>query len=397
MKNIKKNKMIIFFILILLVALTISLYILIMLIDEVIPEERTGVITSNIVAVSPVKEKTVRSIVEDSGSTYIKRDRKKIYVNFEKDLYEEDGQSNEEYFENIVEEFKELEEFKEEPFSLIDEEKYVNIRVKYNVDTKEHTIVYNDMEDFFEKSNPENYCKVDNVDIIEKIELVPAASELSKLVNKKMFFNAIKNTIGEGTDLGNGFTSYKDNSILLNITNNKVKTIIFTDKYETEIFHGVKVGIDFEQLEKRFKGKASVSDKYGYAMYRTKDVYAFFYEDKIVIYGYSYYYHDEFEDALEDYINTRDLGALVDKVTRSWGNYEICEYDIESQYAHITYPSRGIEINIINNDPLGITLYNNYYFTNRTKILVKNGMISLNAEEDFIEATERKRIENFER
>ena len=400
MANTKKNKIIIAFILILLIVLTILLCILTIFLKEDEPIETSisnDVVENTIDVVTTVKEKTIVSILEDSDSTYISQKNKRINVNFGKDLYDEEGNNNKEYFENIINELKELEQLKETTFYLKDEDKYVDIKVEYDTETKEHTIIYNDNENFFEETIPENYSKVDYVDIMEKIELVPAAKELSSIVNKKMFFNAIKNSIGEGTDLGNGFMSYKDDSILINTMNNKVKTIIFTDKYQTDVFHGIKVGTDFEKLVDRYEGRSSVNNKYGYTMCRTGDVYVFFYKDKIVIYDYSYYYHDEFEDALEKYVNTRDLAEFVDAVRRNWGNYEICEYDIDAQYAHITYPSKGVEINITNNDPLGIKLYNNYYFTNRTKVLVKNGIISLNAEEDFIEVTERKRIENFER
>ena len=388
----KKAKRIIIFVIILLVFLAICMFVLTLLLQEKEREE-----TVNIDIVTTVVPKTIQEIIEAHGSIYIREEIRKIYVEFSKDLYGDNGENNKGYFENIINDLIGLEELSQRTFSLIDEEKCINIQVKYDTKEKKHIIIYNNMENFYETINPGNYTKVDKVKIIEKVELSPAASELYNLVNGGMFFKAINNTVGEGIDLGNGFTSYKDDSILIKMSNFRVKTIIFTEKYETDIFHGIRVGEDLETLKNKYKGLSSTSDKYGYVMYRTKDVYVFFYEDQIVIYGYSYFYNEMFEDYLEEYIDTKDLKTFIERVIKKWNNYEICEYDFDTQSAHITYPSRGVEINITNNDPLGITLYKNYYFTSRTKALIKAEKISLNDTEDYIEITERKRRENFER
>ena len=42
----------------------------------------------------------------------------------------------------------------------------------------------------------------------------------------------------------------------------------------------------------------------------------------------------------------------------------------------MNFPTRGMEIDIQNNDPKGITLYNNYCFTDDSRQLVKDGYIS---------------------
>ena len=390
MNNNKKSNRIIILILMLILFLLMSIFILISSLDyEEAPVETEIEIVGK-------KEKTVQEIVEEHDAIFLKDEGMKVYIEAKEDLISENGESNKEYFDNILKDLIEVRKFKTRSFYLIDDGKSINIYAQYDSKTQKHIIIYNNMVDFFEKTNPESYSKIEKVKIIDKVDLSPAAQILYNLTNGGMFFKSIKNTAGEGIDLGNGFSSYKDGSVLIKTFNSRVKTIIFTDKFEGDVFHGVKVGTPLEEIKEKYKGESSSSNKYGYVMYRTKDVYSFFYKDKIVIYGYSYFYNEHFEDYLEEYINTKNLAIFIEKVTKNWGNYDICEYDVDSQYAHITYPSRGVEINIINNDSKGITLYNNYYFTNRTKALIKSEKITLNDEVDYIELTERQRIENTE-
>ena len=60
----------------------------------------------------------------------------------------------------------------------------------------------------------------------------------------------------------------------------------------------------------------------------------------------------------------------------------------------MNYCTRGIEIDIKGNDPKGITLYSNYYFTDYTKSLVKNGVVSFDGKTDMVEKKELERREN---
>lgn len=390
MNNKKRNNRIIILILILIFFLLMSIFILINSLD--LKEEPV----ETEVEIIGKKEKTVQEIVEEHDAVFFKDEGMKVYIEAKVDLVSENGESNEDYFESMIKDLSEVKKFNTRSFFVVDERKNINIYAQYDSTLEQHVIIYNNKENFFEETDLKNYSKIEKVKIIDKIELSPAAQELFNLINGGMFFKNVKNTVGEGVDLGNGFSSYKDGSILMKTFNSRVKTIIFTDKFEGDVFHGVKVGKSLEEIKEKYKGEFSSNSKYGYVMYRTKDVYVFFYEHQIVIYGYSYFYNEYFEDYLEEYVNNKNLEKFVTSVLNNWNNYEICEYDFDAQYAHITYPSRGVEINITNNNPIGITLYNNYYLTNRSKSLIKDEKITLNGESDYIELTERKRIENTE-
>ena len=71
--------------------------------------------------------------------------------------------------------------------------------------------------------------------------------------------------------------------------------------------------------------------------------------------------------------------------------YDYCEYDVENKTANIMLSSYGIEIDIKDNDPKGIILYNNYCFTDDSKKLVKNGLITFKNDENSIEKMEIER------
>ena len=135
----------------------------------------------------------------------------------------------------------------------------------------------------------------------------------------------------------------------------------------------------------------SVSD--GYLGYKEADYYLFFYDDEVSVYSYAYRYNDIFEEALEKYLDDKNLEEFVNKLVKAWKAYDYYEYNPETQDAYILYSNRGIEINIKNNNPEGITLYSNYYFTDVTRKYVKDGLITFKYNEDLIDKTEKQRRE----
>ena len=58
--------------------------------------------------------------------------------------------------------------------------------------------------------------------------------------------------------------------------------------------------------------------------------------------------------------------------------------------AHILYSTRGVEINIENDNIENTTFYQNYYFTNYIKSLVKDGIVKFK-DVDLVEQVEIER------
>ena len=58
-----------------------------------------------------------------------------------------------------------------------------------------------------------------------------------------------------------------------------------------------------------------------------------------------------------------------------------------------SFPTRGINIDIRNNDPRGITIYNNFVFDDTVKLYVKDGKIKF-LDQDSVYQFEKERVRN---
>ena len=101
-----------------------------------------------------------------------------------------------------------------------------------------------------------------------------------------------------------------------------------------------------------------------------------------------------FEDLLSDYIEERNFETFIPILLGQMPLYDYCEYNMDTKTANIKYSLFGFEINIENNDPKGITLYNNYCFSEDSIKLVKNGLVTFNNYENTVEKAEIQRRVN---
>ena len=339
--------------------------------------------------------KTIEEVLNKYASKHLKTDKTDIYAEFGKDLYDQNGISNKAYFEKMISELTTLKELNRNSFNLIDEKKSIYIQVLYNASKNKYEIIYNETENFYDTTEGNIYIDLKEPKIVKQKDLILTAPELTALINSNMFLKGIRDTIGEPTDLGNRYTSYKNDSIRLRLLESKVRNIVFTSKYEDEIAYRIKVGTPLEEIMKTYKTISGGGIDKGYIFYRTPDVYAFFYEDEASFYGYSYFENTIFEEYLDTYLQDKDLDKFIQSVSNNWKYfYDKYEYDAQTQTAHITFPSRGVEINIKNNNSLGITLYSNYYLTDKTKEFIRNRKISFIANQDLLEIAEKERRNN---
>ena len=88
------------------------------------------------------KPKTFQEVIKKYNSEYLSRNKNKIYVRFSMDLYNENGKSNENYFNNLIEDLEPF--FMPVDFNLIDEEKNIDIEMKYNSNDKQYEITFKD-------------------------------------------------------------------------------------------------------------------------------------------------------------------------------------------------------------------------------------------------------------
>ena len=389
-KNNNKNKLII--ILVFIVLLFLLLFFCFTLLNILENDETVGTEVTNTsvsTATDDLNEPaTVEDIIKLYNSKYIDKSGITIYLEFAKDLYEENGSSNESFFDNLIKDI--IPFFEGVSFYLIDNSKDIYIFVKY--EDGAYTIIINDVENFYEQTEGEDYIEVDNAKIAKSESLTIEDYYLSKLMINSYYFSSIEDKLGEGQDLGNGYTSYLDGTMKLRtIRTGGVRNIVIDDSYDSDITTKINMKTSLEEIKNLEPNYAFGSLAKGYLGYRQSKYYIFFYDDEVSVYPYSYEKNKSFESILEEYIENKDLDLFVRNLSKRWMAYDHLEYDEETQSADILYSTRGVHIKIENNNPKGITLYQNYYFTDYTKSLVKKGIIDFEPGVDLVEKTELER------
>ncbi len=386
MENRRLLKFIILFLLVLFFCL---LCFLSFLLKDFIPEN-----TNNInVSVTTQEPQTVEEIAENTESRILKTKNNTVFIEFAKDLFDEYGNSNEAYFNNIIDDFKKI--YGKQDFTLIDNKNHINISVKYNQDDKKYSILINGLEEYFQRINGDNYAKANNITIGDVSVMFATDDYLKVLRASHMDPYLMKSEFVDGKDLGNGYVSYKDDSIQIRMSLiNTVRNIIFTRKHEGEVVKDITVGKSLKEIHKLYPDNIFGGINEDYLGYMTNDFYYFFYDDEISVYGLTYKDDEQFEKILVEYLNNKDLDRFINAVKSTLRYYDYFEYDPEIKKAHIIFSSRGYEIDIEENDPKGIILYNNYHFTDITRNLAKEGKISINKDENLVDKIEKYRRKN---
>ena len=119
----KRKRIIIVIALILLFILLIMLNCLVVLLNKQENNEENVTIVSD--------TKSVKDVIEKNNSKYIDENGSVIYLVFGKDLFDENGNSNESYFDKIIKDV--IPFYESEDFFLVDEEKSINISVLENI------------------------------------------------------------------------------------------------------------------------------------------------------------------------------------------------------------------------------------------------------------------------
>ncbi len=390
----KKANFIIILIVVLLLVLLIVLQMLVSALKKKELEENSNISVSTGTDNNNKRPTTVKEIIENAGSSYLYMNQSvmiRIYADFKYDLYDENGNSKEKYFMDIVDQIVELQQ---NSFYLIDEEKKFEIFVNYDKIKEKYTVKINDIEDFYDESDGDLYLK------ISKTKIAPQkAFGVSNDLYGTLFLRGMRfaNTIivtGEREELPNGYYKYPTEHIKAKLGGNKVLNLIFDEDYEGEIAPAVHVKTKLEDVEKVYKDASFGSSKEGYLGYRSPENYIFLYEDEVSIYPYKYEANEYFDKYLSDYCETGNLNKLVSDFTTQWSSYFEFEYDDEKQNLKLIFPTRGIGIDIVSNDSKGITIYNNYYLTDTVKNLIKANKITLEPDKDLLFMTEQKRRES---
>lgn len=339
-----------------------------------------------IATINDERPQTVKEVIENSESEYIKEEDNKIYVKFAKKLYDSTTKSNESYFNNLISEIEMF--FSKKEFYLIDDEQKINIYVKYE-DNNYKTII-NGIEDYFNKGTKFQEIKYPEFQLIytpnEYLKLLLSANMSPRLISK---------SLGEGQKLENNYTSYLDGEILIRKTGiNTVRNIIFTYKYKDDVVKNVKVKTSLKEIQNIYPDNSYGSVNEGYLGYYTDEYYYFFYDDEISVYPISYYENDKFEKLLVEYLEDKNLDKFINSIMGTLRDYDYLEYDFETGKAHIMFSHKGYEIDIDSSNPNGIILYSNYYLTDITRELILDEKITFKSKENAVDKIENERRRN---
>lgn len=338
---------------------------------------------------------TIEDVIKKYNSEFLNHNGGRIYVNLNQDLYDKNGKSNEKLIKSLVNDLTKF--FEVSSFYVIDEEKNIEIYANYSEETGEHEIIINNIKDFYNKTDGKSYVEVETSEIVKPSGLHVSNGYLERLVSNQMFLSSIKEYLDEGKELDSGYTSYYDGVIRIKLAPNKsVMNIIFSEDYEYNILSDVKADTSLSKIYELHNDNTFGSLNEKYLGYRSNDLYYFFYNDEVSVYGYSYRRNTKFEELLSTYLTDKNLENFITQLSKEMLSYDTktFDYDFDIGKAHIVFPTRGIEIDIKDNNPKGITLYNNYYFTDETKSFVKNGLINYESDTDLVEKYEIERRES---
>ena len=253
------------------------------------------------------------------------------------------------------------------------------------------------MENFYEKTDGKDYSKVDDIKTVDMTSMHIESDELTDIVYEGMFVkDSTEEKLGKEDELQiqENYTSYQNGKIRLSKYeySNRVRNIIFSSEYQNSIMSGISKNDTLKNILEKYPNPAFGSLKEGYLGYRTKDVYIFFHKDEVSVYGYSYKENTKIETYIKDYFETKDLALFKKRMVVTYDNFYEYTYDEQNLSLYLSYPSIGIEIDIKNNNPNGITLYKNYYYSDTMKELVKKGLVKVEEDIDYLEKIEKQRI-----
>lgn len=385
MNNLSKSQKII------IIILTISILILLILISQMSSLVAETANENNLALGTGEKEQvTLSTILKKYDITFKSRNSSRIYVEFNVNLYNDDGTSNEKYFNDLI---TELTDFLQTTFYLVDEKNNIDIKVFYMEDG-DTVIRINNQEDFYGSTNSDTYLQVENVDIIKSKNIFITEESVDVLSLYGLKYSKFVERYGEpeGQD-DNGYYLFDGGDIRVAKYegSGNIRNVIYTGKYLTQFVSRVTDKYSIDKVVQEYGEPQLGSLAEDYVGYRNDMYYMFFYSDEISLYPYGYESNKKFEKYLEQYNIDGDLNGFKRLVTNIWDGYFECEYDEENQSLLLTYPTKGVKIEISDNSTKNITFYSNYYFSDDLKDDIKNGYYTLKADEDYLDVVERER------
>ncbi len=300
---------------------------------------------------------TVQQVIEYYKSEYISEENSKdedfyldIYLKLAKLPYEEDETSNEEYYNNMINDIAKI--IRYNSFKMFDKQNNINIKVICK-NQEVSSIIINDQEDYFifhdSQISMKHYEEIDSTDV--KI----SSPILQTLIDNEWDSNV---NLGTRESIFDDYYVYFDEGIKTRIINNKIYNIVFDKNYKENVINTFFPGIDLKVIKSSL-GNPTFEDKdINVIGYKSERIYIFFTENEISIYRRDQTDTDDFFKLADKYLESNiDLLEFMNQLTYMWPDYSEYEYSTTSVF--ISYPLKGVEIKINYDDTNGILVYNN--------------------------------------
>lgn len=310
--------------------------------------------------------KEIKEVIEYLGCKYIKEKKSDdknynidVYVNFTVNLYDENGNSEENFYTRLITMIGTVTKYKN--IRIIDEDK--NITIEINGDQENGKIekyLINGVEDYFFKEDSKRNSdsnKEEAIDLEVKSNIVKQAIE--KNWNMKQVDFGSKESEFEGYDI------YFDEGIEVKVVYNKIFNIVFRENYKDEVLEGIKVGTSIDDIKKKLGEPIFSSEKEFVIGYKSEDIYIFFEEDEISVYRVENKSKTEIEKIINNYVEDKDFKKLTNEIIENWNDYDTYIADEES--FELIYTLKGLKIQVNNLDSDGIHLYTNFQSNNLDK------------------------------
>ncbi len=304
---------------------------------------------------------TIRELVEYDGHKYISQKKSEeegferdIYIQFSNEPITSDGISNQGLYEILIKHISE--KVSGHNFKIIDEEKNIIIRIKYE-DNKVSTYTINNDSKYWKNLLTDYETK--RVSQERTTNFTINSSILANLINNNWEYDKLN--IGTKDSECDNYNIYLDEGYKIRTINSKIYNIVFTKNYNQKIINQIGVGTSFNQIQSTLGEITYRSDTGDIIGYKGIEMYVFFSEDEISIYPVSKYSESDsnkFGSIVTELNKTGDTNTFLNKLTDIYPDY--ATYYKEESYVNIIYPQRGFEVIIGADQNNGITLYSNF-------------------------------------
>lgn len=238
-------------------------------------------------------------------------------------------------------------------FYIIDEDKKISIYVLCDSEKQAISKYYiNDEESYFEKM--ESNQNIGKFSETESIQVNIISEELQQIISKN--WQTIGINLGTQDSTYRNYDIYFDEGYEIRKVNGKVFNIIFTDKYNKEIFENIKIDNTKEEIEKMLGKPTFLSNNvFGY---KTEKFYMFFSNKQISIYPIVEYNTNKVIEIIEKYKDSEEIQEYINEIKLIWKDYD--KYDYGSNYVILQYTLKGICFKYDLTAQNGIVFYNNY-------------------------------------